>query len=712
MSSVKSALNSTDATDDQRLAQVHKLFFEAQNLLRTRQSEEALIVLRKILVECPDQPDALNLASVALGQLKMFEEAERLSREALRQRPDDPGFLLNLGNRLNDRGRRDEACELYRRAAAAAPDDVAVLRNHLDSLIADECWADAMPLAEKLSSLAGDNAELLEKCALVCVNHHDLRKALEIYQAALALEPDHVPWLLQTARLAMHFDQLELAYDVAEHVLELEEQPEMRALLASIMHRRGKLDEMAEHLEAIPDNSDQAANAANLLGMMMTAQAKSREGLDVMAKTKELAPDDFTLQCTRMMFLNYDAERSREAIRDEHMAFGQTFDQALPLLGQAWQDRTCDPDRKLHIGFVSPDLGSHSVVYFLRPFLDVFDRDRFDVTAYASLPKEDALSDALKTLVTRWRNVFHLNDQSLADVIREDRVDILIDLAGLTKGTRLRAFTARPAPVQMTYIGYPNTTGLAAVDYRITDVITDPDGSDDDYVETLIRLPDCFLCYAVPGHAPPVQPGPVESRGYITFGTFNNFAKINDQVLDLWGRILSAVPGSRLLAKSSSSCDPTGQQTIRSRLERHGIEPGRVQFADYVQSLEGHLALYHDIDIALDTFPYNGTTTTCEALWMGVPVVTLLGDRHAARVSASLLNAIRFPAGIAESPDDYVLTAKLLAENPGLLKVTRRSLRNTMVQSPLCDNRKHTHMLETAFRTVWTTWCEQQAAAH
>ncbi len=230
----------------------------------------------------------------------------------------------------------------------------------------------------------------------------------------------------------------------------------------------------------------------------------------------------------------------------------------------------------------------------------------------------------------------------------------------------------------MTYIGYPNTTGLSKIDYRITDGIADPDGVDDDYAETLIRLPGCFLCYAIPNHAPAIEPGPCEHRDYVTFGSFNNLAKVNAGILDLWANVLCATPQSKLLLKATSSNNSTTQKIICDSLEQRGIDPKRVNFADYRATPASHLALYNDVDIALDTFPYNGTTTTCEALWMGVPVITLKGDRHASRVGASLLSAVGFEACITESAEEYVTTARLMAENPGILKTARRTLRGTV----------------------------------
>jgi len=501
---------------------------------------------------------------------------------------------------------------------------------------------------------------------------------------------------------------MQLAIETAELVLEKQENAEMRAMLASVMHSTSNLDAMAKHLDAIPEDSDQAANVANLRGMMLVSQTRLKEGLAALAKTRTLSPGAFPLQATRMMYANYDPDRSREDLRREHVDFGSLFNDRLPVLSQDFTDRPLDPERKLRIGFVSPDFRGHSVAYFARPFFDAFDRDRFDVIAYAHVNKQDAVTADLRNLANDWRDIVDWSDQRLADEVRKDRIDILVDLAGLTRDSRLLAFTARPAPIQMTYIGYPNTTGMDKIDYRITDWATDPEGVDDDYTETLIRLPRCFLCYAIPNHAPAVEPGPCEHRDYVTFGSFNNLAKVNPGVFDVWAGVLRAVPQSRLLLKATSTNDTTTQEIVRASLEERGVDPKRVNFADYRATPASHLALYNDVDIALDTFPYNGTTTTCEALWMGVPVITLRGDRHASRVGASLLSAVGFEACIADSPEEYVTTAKLMAEHRGILKTSRRTLRDTVYHSSLCDNQTHARTLEDAFQATWQIWCEQQ----
>lgn len=684
------------------------LFTAAQHLLASKQGAEALPPIKEILNQAPDHPDAYNLASVAFGQMGMIEEAICASRQAIALRPDDAGFRLNLANRLNDLERKDEAIKTYEEAMALAPEHPALLKSYMRCLAGSGRWAEARALVLRLDDLMGDDPELLAECGAVCVKAGDRRHALGLYQKAAAMDPERIDWQLQLTRLASALQMTRLARETAERLLEQDEDAELRVMLASILHGARDLEAMAKHLDAVPEDSCQAANAANLRGMMLVSQTRLREGLDVMAKTRDLAPDAFPLQATRLMYLNYDHDRSREDLGREHVAFGDRFRDKFPLLSQTYDDRSFDLDRKLRLGFVSPDFRAHSVAYFARPYFDAFDRDHFDVVGYAHVPNEDSVTDDLRGLTTEWRDIVDWSDRDLAKEIRNDRIDILIDLAGLTRDSRLLAFTPRPAPVQMSYIGYPNTTGLPQIDYRITDWIADPEGTDDDYTETLIRMPGCFLCYAIPNHAPDVEPGPCEHRGDVTFGSFNNLAKVNPKVFDLWAGVLNAVPTSRLLLKAMSSNDASTQDYILGDLQQRGIDPKRIHFADYRKTPASHLAIYNDIDIALDTFPYNGTTTTCEALWMGVPVITLKGDRHASRVGASLLKAIGFDACIAETPEEYVTTAKLMAENRSILKVARRTLRETMYHSQLCDNRAHAHRLEQAFRATWQIWCEQQ----
>jgi predicted O-linked N-acetylglucosamine transferase (SPINDLY family) len=298
-------------------------------------------------------------------------------------------------------------------------------------------------------------------------------------------------------------------------------------------------------------------------------------------------------------------------------------------------------------------------------------------------------------------------DAEAADLIRADEIDVLVDLAGHSNGNRLMVFARKPAPVQVTYLGYPGTTGLSAIDYRITDAFADPPGmTEGHHSEKLIRLAGCAWCYGPDSQNVPSE-SPATQSGVVTFGCFNNLAKVNDRTLGLWARILDAVPGSRLLLKSIGFLSMDARRRVRESLcSQSGIGEERLDIRGPEDSHESHLALYREMDIALDTFPYHGTTTTCEALWMGVPVVTLAGRTHVSRVGVSLLTNVGLPELIAESEDDYVRMAVELARDVERLVSYRSNLRDGMLGSQLLDAPSFAREIEGAFRQMWTSWCE------
>jgi predicted O-linked N-acetylglucosamine transferase (SPINDLY family) len=322
----------------------------------------------------------------------------------------------------------------------------------------------------------------------------------------------------------------------------------------------------------------------------------------------------------------------------------------------------------------------------------------------------DDTTQRIRGLADGWRDVAGIDDAAVDAMIREDKIDILFDLAGHSKGNQLGVFARRPAPVQMTWLGYPDTTGLAAIDCRITDATADPaPAAEARHTERLLRIDDCFVCYQPPPDAPPVavrEPGAA-----IAFSSFNNIAKLNAVTIRTWGKILAAVPGSRLALKSSSLNFPDTVDRLLDCCERGGIDPARIELRGWVADRRQHLELYGEIDIALDTFPYNGTTTTCEALWMGVPVITLAGEVHMSRVGATLLHSAGLDELVARDEAHYANTAIALAVDAGWRKSLRAGLRTRLLASPLLDHAGFTRKLEAHCRRAWGEWCGRQRAA-
>ena len=401
---------------------------------------------------------------------------------------------------------------------------------------------------------------------------------------------------------------------------------------------------------------------------------------------------------------------SRDTLYDQHRRFGAA---AGPSPARTFAN-VRQPGRRLRVGFLSPDLHRHSVAYFLEPLLAHLDRNEFEVFLYHDQPVVDSMSERLRQLADCWRVVAGLSPDSLENVLRADAPDILFDLAGHTGMNRLPLFVRRLAPVQATYLGYPDTTGLLAMDYRLVDAVTDPAGAADAICsERLLRFAPTAWSYAPPADAPEgaaVASAEAPAAG-VVFGCFNNFAKVNDPALFAWGRILAAVPGSKLLLKGGGLSAPALRADLCRRLESSRIPIERVELCERTRTLAEHLAAYGRVDVSLDTFPYNGTTTTCEALWMGVPVVSRVGDRHASRVGASLLQAVGHSEWLAADWDDYVAKAVALAGDPSRRAELRRGLRLEMQASALLDHRGQAARFGTALRRMWAEYCRDESVS-
>jgi predicted O-linked N-acetylglucosamine transferase (SPINDLY family) len=425
-------------------------------------------------------------------------------------------------------------------------------------------------------------------------------------------------------------------------------------------------------------------------GNLDAAEASFRRAL-------ELCPGDAHIHSNLLLCLNY-RETDPKALLAAHRTWAERHATKTPLLPAA---RPKPSPRRLRLGYLSGDFRRHSVAYFLEPLLAQHDRSRFEIFCYATNENPDVVTDRLRASAGHWRWVSGLDDAQLAHLIRADEIDILIELSGHTAGNRLGALAYRPAPVQVSWCGYPNTTGMTALDYRIVDAITDPPGAQTWASETLVALPGGYLCYRPPGDAPALAPLPAQTNGYVTFGSFNNLRKVTPAVVALWAALLHRVPHTRLLLKARSLADQNTAQRLYAMFAGHGIDADRVTLRGSVAGLAAHLGAYAALDIALDPFPYNGTTTTCEALWMGVPVITLAGNRHAGRVGASLLTRISFADCIAANEAEYLdIAGSLAADIPALAK-RRAGLRRRMTASRLCDAPAFTADMEAAFEKMF-----------
>lgn len=471
--------------------------------------------------------------------------------------------------------------------------------------------------------------------------------------------------------------------------------------LGTIHEQRGEYDLAEKCLREALRLQPQYAVAHNNLGEVLKDLGRVNDSLACYRAALSHAPSFYQAGSNLLMGLNYAPEASQETIANEHRAWGQRMMRGISA--PARHENDLESNRPLRIGYVSPDFRQHAVARFFEPILSSHDRDHFEIYLYSEAPVVDAVSQRLKGMADNWRMIRRRSGAEVAEQIRSDRIDILVDLAGHTRDNRLDVFIHRPAPVQATYLGYPNTTGLECIDYRISDAVIDPPAQATLATEQILRLSGHSHCFLPPDDAPATGPVPSVQRGIVTFGSHHPPIKLNDGVLDVWRRVLEAVPDSLLLLFRNSFNAAVQKELARRMAECH-VSLDRVEFRCPSDKSTSYLPLFGEIDIVLDSFPFTGHTMTCEALWMGVPVVTLRGDRPSGRLSASVLEALGLRDLIAGTPNEYVLLAERWANSAARRRELRAELRS-MMRARICDGTAFTRRLEGAYRWMWERWC-------
>jgi protein O-GlcNAc transferase len=523
----------------------------------------------------------------------------------------------------------------------------------------------------------------------------------------LQLNPNYARAYYNLGNVFHDKNQLDEAVSCYQRVRELTPDfIEVYDKLGATLQKKGEGDKAIECYRRALSLQPDFVGAYIGLGRALRDQGKYAEAEESFRKSLEILPDCFACYSNLLFQILYNTDYDAKTVRFEHQKFAEHC--AKPCISSILPyTNNTSTDRKLKIGYVSLDFRCHSVAYFFEPILHTHNRGNLEVFCYSDVinAAQDEVTARIKLRTDKWRNLVGMSDDQAVELIRKDEIDILIDLAGLTS-PRILLFARKPAPVQVTWIGYPATTGLSTMDYKIVDNFTDPEGiTEQFYTEKLIRMPKSFLCYLPEKDSPAVRDLPALKSGHITFGSFNNFAKISPATFGLWNKILKAIPDSHLVIKTWSFSDKTARQYSLDMFLKEGISSERIILLPYEPSAKGHLDLYNRIDIALDTFPYNGTTTTCEALWMGVPVVTLSGNTHVSRVGLSLLSNVGLPELVARTSDEYVAIAINMAGDLKKLQSLRKNLRDMMSHSPLTDSQRFTTNLENIYRTIWGKWC-------
>jgi predicted O-linked N-acetylglucosamine transferase (SPINDLY family) len=526
------------------------------------------------------------------------------------------------------------------------------------------------------------------------------------FRQALAIDPNHPEAVFNLGNLLMTLGRSAEAlpyYQKSEELLPGRPMPasNLGVALTDVGRHTQAIEAIRRSLLIQPDYYF----ARNNLAMFLALTGKVAESIPEYRRAIREAGDYPNAEMGLMLALNSLGELTPEQVFAEHRAWGL---RASALLAaerlRPAPDKTFG--RPIRVGFVSGDFRDHAVATFLEPLLAKLDRTRFFVAGYADVRAPDAVTARLQAHCDLWRPMFGAPDAAWASQVLADRIDILVDLGGHTAGARLRAFARRPAPVQVSWLGYPNTTGLPEMDWRITDAIADPIGESDAlHTERLIRLPTGAWCFHPHAETPAIAPLDPEVSRPIVFGCFNVPRKFDDTQLRNWAGVLAAVPGSRLLLKAEPFGDPGVKASTLGRLAAAGIEPSRVDFANYLPTRAQHLGFYGQIDVCLDTSPYGGTTTTCEALYMGVPVVTLAGRTHASRVGQSLLTRVGHPEWVAHDGPEFIRIAAALASDRPARARLRTTLRAEMQASPLMDQASFARSMEKALVSMWQDYC-------
>jgi predicted O-linked N-acetylglucosamine transferase (SPINDLY family) len=475
--------------------------------------------------------------------------------------------------------------------------------------------------------------------------------------------------------------------------------------LANIKEKtKQRTEEMEYRKKAMESNPDNGV-VLNNYGMHMARMGDAQQGIKVLRKAVKKAPTNPVIHSNLLFFLHYLPEADCQLLFNEHKRWARM--QGPTTLAKKSHDNVPDPDRRLRIGYISPDFRKHSVAYFFEILLDERNHEAVETFGYSNLDFPDDATKRLKFKFDHFRNIYGASDEAVIEMLKKDKIDILVDLTGHTGNNRLPVLAYKPAPIQVTYLGYPDTTGMEQVDYRLTDELADPPESQQFYTEELIYLPDGFLCYKPVDFAPPTAPLPTLKNGHITFGSFNNNCKINPFIMSLWAEVLKANDGSRLVLKFRGGDDEGLRDHYLRKFEELGIHRGRVDIHGAKSPVE-HLTLYSQIDIALDTYPYNGTTTTFEALWMGVPVISLVGEHHMSRVGLTILT--RFGMGFlaTSTPQEYVIRATALAAKRETLAEMRAIMRRTIAGASLCNTNRFVRNVEAAYREMWHRWCRSR----
>lgn len=682
------------------------LLKRASESLQADRFEEAASRYKALLAAAPDHAPALAQLGLVLCRMDRLRDALPYLRRALEIDPADAQTHLYLGLTYRGLGETEAAAACYRRATELTPDDY-LAHNYLGNTLKDlGQFDDAMRSYRQALSLQPDIFQTHNNLANILFELGHFEAAAASFRYALDINPDYAIAHNNLGNTLKALGQTESAVACFQRAIASDpDYHEAYNNLGVVLHELDRfdvaLDSYRQALRLKPD----FAEAHNNLASTLQDLGQLQEGIDSHRRAVELQPGDAEIHSNLLFAQNYIADLAPAQMLAEAQAYGAMV-RARAVPYQTWKAAP-EFGKRLRVGLVSGDLRNHPVGFFLEATLAALDPAKIELFAYVTDSREDALTQRIKPLFAGWRCLHGIDDAEAARRIHDDAVDMLIDLAGHTAHNRLPVFAWKPAPVQVAWLGYFATTGVSAIDYLLADPYVAPAGEENHFTETVWRLPEIYYCFTPPAESVEPSPLPALSHGHVTFGCFNKLAKMNDAVVALWAKVLHAVPGSRLFLKAKGLADPRHRQQILERYAEHSIGSERMVF-EGVSSRQEYLMAYRRVDIALDPFPYAGGATTADALWMGVPVLTLRGDRFIGHQGETILRNARLADWIASSKNDYVYKATASGADLATLAQLRSHLRTQLLVSPVCDAPSFARNFEDALGKMWQGWCEEQ----
>lgn len=652
--------------------------------------------------------------AVELHQNRQFQQARYCYLQYIKANPTDAAAFKMLSVLYHECNEYQLALQSINRAIQLEPEQAAFWVIRSSFYFESQQWAESISDLRRGQMLQPTNVDIYQKLGYAYSESKQFDEAVGCLKRAIELSPDQPDGYSNLGATYIELRQFEQAEVQLKRALDLDSNHETTlASLGLLYLKQGRLIEAEQSLQLSLSLKPGFVKSKSLLAKVLKDQGRLEEAVQYYRDSLQPKnPEDFYWS-NYLLTLQYWSGISSKKLYQEAFDWGRSVSARTPKLLSNTIDR--NEERKLRIGYVSADLRNHPVGYFIENVLKAHDRERFEIHCYSNAKVEDELSQRISASVDYWNDIHSLNDESAARLIQGDGIDVLVDLSGHTADHRLFVFARKPAPVQATWMAYFATTGLPEMDVIIADQFVIPPQEERYYIENVERLPNCYLCFTPPCMEVSVNELPFKKNDYITFGCFNAISKLNDNVFSLWADLLKKVANSRLLLKTYGFDEEIIRQRVIASFQKLGISSERIMLEGNSPRIE-LLSTYNQIDIALDPFPFNGGTTTVEALWMGVPVVTLRGDRFVAHVGETIMQALGRPEWIASTDEDYVCIAAELAQNVDSLQELRSLLRAQLCQSPLCDAETFTRDLETLYRRLWhecihqnQTFCTQSA---